>query len=295
MESPLRIHEALFATQAIRFAPPDQPFWYTSGMIGPYYVNTQFLCGGEQTATALLARIETLTAGDRLALMPQLAAELMQVYADDAIYRAVIDALLADARTIGAELISGGERRDFFFSIPVAVLARVPHVSIFKDGTCVANDPGTPTGRWLTTTKTHPPLPGAHVLHIADIITQAASFTRAWIPALRGLGAATITAMAVLDRLQDGRENLQRQAVTLHVLAAMDDALFARAHANGVLTTAQWDLIRRFNQDPRQYMEHFFATHPHFLAEQLAAGGQAKERAQLCIRNGFAAPPPGWQ
>ena len=37
------IIEALFATKAVRVAPENQPFWYTSGRLGPFFINTQFL------------------------------------------------------------------------------------------------------------------------------------------------------------------------------------------------------------------------------------------------------------
>ena len=52
----------LFETQAIRVCLPDQPFWYTSGTLGPYYINTHFLYGSETSAKDLLALIESLAA-----------------------------------------------------------------------------------------------------------------------------------------------------------------------------------------------------------------------------------------
>ena len=50
----------LFKTNAIRVCPKDKPFWYTSGRIGPYYVNTHFLFGSETKANAFLADIDRL-------------------------------------------------------------------------------------------------------------------------------------------------------------------------------------------------------------------------------------------
>ena len=38
----------LFETRAIRVCPKDKLFWYTSGKIGPYYINTHFLIGCEE-------------------------------------------------------------------------------------------------------------------------------------------------------------------------------------------------------------------------------------------------------
>ena len=44
------IIEALFATKAVRVAPENQPFWYTSGRLGPFFINTHFLLENEAAA-----------------------------------------------------------------------------------------------------------------------------------------------------------------------------------------------------------------------------------------------------
>ena len=33
---------SLIRTQALRLAPADEVFWYTSGTVGPYYINTHY-------------------------------------------------------------------------------------------------------------------------------------------------------------------------------------------------------------------------------------------------------------
>ena len=43
MENP--IISWLFETDAVRVCPEGHPFWYTSGKLGPFYINTQFLYG----------------------------------------------------------------------------------------------------------------------------------------------------------------------------------------------------------------------------------------------------------
>ena len=40
----------LFETNAIRFCEENKPFWYTSGKIGPYFINTHFVYGNEDDA-----------------------------------------------------------------------------------------------------------------------------------------------------------------------------------------------------------------------------------------------------
>jgi hypothetical protein len=49
----------LFETNAVRVCPQDRPFWYTSGTIGPYYINTHFLYGSEEKANSLLKLIDS--------------------------------------------------------------------------------------------------------------------------------------------------------------------------------------------------------------------------------------------
>ena len=48
----------LFETNAIRFCEENKPFWYTSGKIGPYFINTHFVYGSEKDAVELLAFID---------------------------------------------------------------------------------------------------------------------------------------------------------------------------------------------------------------------------------------------
>ena len=48
----------LFKTNAIKFCEENKPFWYTSGKIGPYFINTHFIYGNEEDAKELLAFID---------------------------------------------------------------------------------------------------------------------------------------------------------------------------------------------------------------------------------------------
>ena len=61
MENP--IVSWLFETDAVRVCPEGQPFWYTSGKLGPFYINTQFLYGSEEAANALLTVITVVGQG----------------------------------------------------------------------------------------------------------------------------------------------------------------------------------------------------------------------------------------
>ena len=55
-----KIVSYLFETNALRICEENKPFWYTSGKIGPYYINTHFLYGSEQDAIDLLKFIDSI-------------------------------------------------------------------------------------------------------------------------------------------------------------------------------------------------------------------------------------------
>ena len=107
--------EALLETEALRLPPLGEVFWYTSGTLGPYYINTENVYGGPAGAKDLLAFID---AENGAADFPfRLRERVEKQYAEDEIYRQVIDALVEEAKDSGAEFaaVSGGERRDWFF------------------------------------------------------------------------------------------------------------------------------------------------------------------------------------
>ena len=123
----------LFETDAVRVCPEGQPFWYTSGKLGPFYINTQFLYGSEAAANALLSVIEEACAGDKLAFYGKVYGEIEKQLAACPIYHQLIDLMCEAARSMDVDFVSGGERRDFFFSMPVARRLGLGHLSIFKD------------------------------------------------------------------------------------------------------------------------------------------------------------------
>ena len=61
-----KIVQALFDTKAIRVAPAETPFWYTSGRLGPFFINTHFLLENEAAAGEVLKRIERSISKDKL-------------------------------------------------------------------------------------------------------------------------------------------------------------------------------------------------------------------------------------
>ena len=281
MENP--IISWLFETDAVRVCPEGQPFWYTSGKLGPFYINTQFLFGSEAAANALLKVIEEACAGEKLAFYDKVYAEIDKQLASCPIYAQLIDLLCDAAKKLDADFVSGGERRDFFFSMPVARKLGMGHLSIFKDLSTVYTD-----ANGVSMDSASANLAGKRSIHIADLITVASSYVRAWIPAVEALGAKIAYSLAVVDRDQGGAKILADAGCPLTTLVVIKPELFETALGMGRITKAQLDLILSFIADPDKFMQDFLLAHPDFLAGEIAKGGKSAQRAELCIASGFA-------
>lgn len=272
----------LFNTKAIRVCPKDKPFWYTSGKIGPYYVNTHFLYGSEESANAFLARIDGAKE-DKLRCSDLFFQAAYRNYTDNAVYRGTMDALAAyvkeqmDLNSI--DYVSGGERRDWFFSFLVARFFNKPHITLFKDGDAVIYESG----------KSIPAhdLKGANILHVADLITTASSYERAWVPAIQKLNGVMKWSLVVVDRLQGGGEVLKKLGVDSHSLVRIDREVFEKAFAEGYINEGQLHLVQDYMQDGEKSMRSFLEHHPQFLKQALEGGGKEAERASLLLQNNF--------
>lgn len=282
------IMEALFATNAIRVCDPDHPFWYTSGTLGPFYINTHFLYKNEVEAMKLLLIIEEAASWDRIEFPNLILQDLLRMYKADETFRLVTDLIVEKAGTLEFDFISGGERRDFFFSILPAYLLKKPHLSIFKDMQAVYT-----TDQFNKTIPVYEAnIAGKRALHIADLVTEASSYTRAWIPIIREFGAVMDDTIVIVDRKQGGEEILLAEGVRLHSFAGIDMELFDRAAEKGVISESQKQLVSRFIENPKDFMKNFLISHPTYIQEQLELGGKAKERAEMAIAKGYA-PAPG--
>ena len=250
-------------------------------MFGPYYVNTHFLYGDEAAANELLKQIE-VAATAPLTFANFIGAAVERQYRTNRIYAQVMNACLAAVQDLEFDLISGGERRDFFFSLQLARLLGKPHLSIFKDGRTVFTDAD---GR--STDGSEAALAGCRALHVADLVTQASSYLRAWIPALTGLGIQLPHTLAVVDRNQDGAAILAAEGVRLISLAVVSEALFQEALSQGLINEQQMKLIVDYTADPVAFVRAFIAAHPGFLAAEQAKGGKNKERAERLLASGY--------
>lgn len=269
----------LFETSAVKVSPEKKPYWYTSGMIGPYYINTHYLYGSQTKAEKLLEVIDT-EKENKVTCPEKIKALTLKNAQTDNIFRSLMDMMTAyiqgniDVEKI--DYVSGGERRDWFFSYVIAEKLNKPHITIYKDlSTYVTTSGGTEKAKRID---------GANVLHIADLITAASSYERAWIPAIEKLGAKIQWSVVVVDRQQGGKELLERYDVKSFALTNIDENLFENALLDDYIDKKQFKLVKEYIENPFAAMQGFLKNNPEFLKAALNGDEKTQQRAELCIK-----------
>ena len=272
----------LFETNAIRFCEENKPFWYTSGKIGPYFINTHFIYGNEKEAVSLLSFIDD-SLSDKMTLPKKVFEKVLKQYNENKIYQDVINHMKnyieknIDISEI--DFISGGERRDWFFSNILAYLLNKPHITIYKDLSSVISDPN------FNETKESYNIEGKKVLHVADLITVASSYLRAWIPAIENLGGKILWSCVVVDRMQGGEEKLSEKGIKSLSLVKVDNNLFKKAFDMGIINNSQLEMLNNFFSAPDKTMKEFLINHPEFIENSFKADEKTKKRVKLLIDN----------
>ncbi len=270
--------KCLFETDAVRVCPQNKPFWYTSGTIGPFYINTHFLYGNEEKANKLLKLID-VEKGNVFSCPDKVLEETLNNYEIDKIYRSLIDQMAdfikQNVNIEEVDYISGGERRDWFFSLIIAKLLDKPHITIYKDMTSVVSQNGK-----VEEVNT---LNRKNVLHIADLITEASSYERAWIPAISNKGGSIKWSVVVVDRKQGGEKVLNNLSVKSFAMVGVDSNLFAKALSMNMINKEQFDMIEDYIRNPKESMASFLKQNPQFLEEALNSDDKTRERAKLML------------
>ena len=270
----------LFETNAIRFCEENKPFWYTSGKIGPYFINTHFVYGSEKDATDLLSYIDECLK-DKNSLPKNVFQRVLKQYSENSIYQNVINTMVDfiknNINVDEIDFVSGGERRDWFFSNIVAFLLNKPHISIYKDLSCLINNYD-----FSESIENHD-LTGKNVLHIADLITVASSYIRAWIPAIRNLNADMKWSLSVVNRMQGGKEKIESENVKSFSLVNVDETLFQKAFDDKIINQKQLELLNKFFKAPDNTMRDFLINHPDFIKDALNSDEKTAKRARLLL------------
>lgn len=188
------------------------------------------------------------------------------------------DYILNNIDISNVDYISGGERRDWFFSIILSYLLNKLHISIYKDLSTIVSTSN------FEKSKVPFDIKGKKVLHIADLITVASSYLKTWIPAIKNLGGTMCWSFVAVDRMQGGKDNLEAENVKSLSLVNVDISLFETAYKNKVIGKEQLNMLESFYKNPDNTMKQFLIDHPDFLKTTLQSGDEKTvKRAKLLI------------
>ena len=272
----------LFETNAFKICEENKPFWYTSGKIGPYFVNTHFLYGNAESAQDFLDFIDVQLENHSKEEIPaNLFEKVLEQYKNNPIFKQVVDNLKSfiesEIDLSKIDYISGGERRDWYFSIIVANLLNKPHITIFKDLSAVVS---TPDFKQTTPAEN---LAGKQILHIADLLNTASSYVRSWVPAIEKLGTKIIASIVVVDRMQGGSEVLSDLGIQSFSLLKINETLFNKALELNIINENQLEMLNKFTENPDNCMREFLIQHPEFLENSLnSSDAKTAKRAKSC-------------
>ena len=122
------------------------------------------------------------------------------------------------------------------------------------------------------------------VAHIADLITEASSYDRAWIPAIEAAGAKMIFTASIVDRNQGGRKLLESKNVEMFAPVSIAHEFFNCAKEEGILSEEQFKMVYDFTEDPDVYGIAFLKSHPNYIQDSIENGDKStKSKAQRCL------------
>lgn len=211
-------------------------FWYAAGVPGPFFVNTELMIG-PALAKDMLEKITNIVAAtnDPASRADQLDELILPAYEKNDGYRKVIDALVAAARKELTDTkftcVSGGERRDWIFSIPFAKLYGLDHVYLFKNKSLFCR-------RKLTESEP--------ALHVSDLINNAASYFDAWLPALSQAKLTCPATLCVNSRGSVGVQRLIDDGRKVVAVNSIDAGFFENLHASNLITAETLEEMKVF-------------------------------------------------
>ncbi|HEU0117921.1 MAG TPA: hypothetical protein VFR09_04740 [Alphaproteobacteria bacterium] len=222
-------------------------FWYAASVPGPFYVNTELVIGPELSAmllekiTAIIA--ETPDAPSRAKKLNEL---ILGSYEKNAQFKQVIAAMVAKAKKefpAGSyDLVSGGERRDWLFSIPFAKETGARHAFLFKNGEIYSEQPYKA---------------GERAMHIADLINNAASYFDLWFPILTKAGLKPAGTLCVNTRGTNGVRKLEEAGQKTVAMNGVDVGFFEQSLANKLIDDGTLTEITTYFASPKDWAEQY--------------------------------------
>jgi len=218
-------------------------FWYAAGVPGPFYLNTELMIGRE-LAEELLNKITSIVkeTEDAEARATRLNTLIFNAYKKTPVFRQIIGALVDKARDSfeagSYDLVTGGERRDWLFSIPFARVVGVRHAFLFKNKQLFCKEGAKP---------------GERVLHVSDLINNAASHFDMWFPILEREKLICAGNLCINTRGRNGLDRLTKAGQKVAALNSIDLSFFDRSLTQGLIGQETFDELASFFSSSQEW------------------------------------------
>jgi hypothetical protein len=249
-------------------------FWYAANVPGPFYVNTEKVIGAA-LSEKMLREITAIVAGtvDNETRAKQLNKAIMDAYNAAPAWQALVTTMVNRAHDHFAPgsvaAISGGERRDWLFSIPFAQVAGLPHLFLFKNKSV-----------WCA----KPLAAGAKVLHVSDLINNAASYFDTWEPALSAAHLVCAGNVCVNVRGDNGLKRLHDAGQKVVSLMTINLDYFRGLEKAGLVDSATLEEIAIFFASSKDWAIKYLIERPH-LFDVKCCDSKSFERLKFFVGN----------
>jgi orotate phosphoribosyltransferase len=177
----------------------DSFFPYTSGEIGPYYIQS----------AAVMANGEDYSEACR-----------------------DMQRLIIKSVTYNFNIISGGETRDWMFSMPLATIIGTSHAMIYKNGKILGAD-----------------VNGKRVVHVADLNNEGSSPRDFWVPFIKNAGGDMQDIFFYVDRLEDGVDVIRELGLNRHCLVPLNCTSWDYLAKMGVVSPEIYENLMKRMED----------------------------------------------
>ncbi|MBI2451864.1 hypothetical protein HYV50_02165 [Candidatus Pacearchaeota archaeon] len=230
--------DILLRNRGFRFT--DLFFPYTSGKIGPYYIKSEAV---EKNPYDYNRAIWSLTAVIKDSLGER----------DDYV-------------------ISGGESRDWVFSIPSAFVLFKPHARLYKDRRDIETD-----------------ISGRKVVHVADLNNEGSSLRDYWIPTIRKNNGKIENVFFYVERMEEGVDVVKELGLESKAVIYMDDFSWEHLRKEKIMGEDVDKNIKEWREDRHRWAVNMLRTEEGFAeAVRLLQGNERdREKMHKIIRVGY--------
>lgn len=250
---------AAFSTGAIkvRSSPLDQAFWYASNEPGPFYVFGERTLG-DPVIYDTLGQISAQLGrdDDPLVIVEGIGETIRRRYEETPTARATLasmSSLIPPEARERAWCVSGGERRDWFFSFPLSLELHLPHAWLFKSRPPVIT---ASNGRQAPVHNTSP-----LSIHAADLMNRGESFERYWLPALNSIQVGVAFAVFAIDRSTVSLNYLNDRGIGYRGLYSVDLPFFVEAEQRKIISSWTLGEIKLYLESPKKWIDEIYVPH----------------------------------